>query len=641
MGLYWKLFRWLCVFLFFIIASGCSLNDTAFVLKDDLPPQTARTEVSEPPPNENKSVLESEPVPIPDKKEQVSSTPLPSPPEKEKPSGEKEEGKHSAGKISASSKTETASGAEDSETETATETEEDNQSLLDSALDYYQASNDFWEQGDLDNAIDALDKAYSLILRVDQNEGAEILQQKEDLRITISKKIVEVYASRFTAVNGYHKAIPLVMNRHVKKAIDLFTGRDKNFFLAAYKRSGKYRPAIVKALKEEGLPEELSWLPLIESGYKIRALSRARALGLWQFIASTGYKFGLKRDAWIDERMDPEKSTRAAIAYLKELHNIFGDWSTVLAGYNCGELRVLRNIKKQKINYLDNFWDLYETLPRETAFYIPKFLAVLHILNDPKAYGFELPAVDEPTETEKVNVGKQMHLKTIAEQLDLDYSLLKDLNPELRRYLTPSGPYALKVPSGKGDTLQAKLKDIPAYKPPVPFYVVHQVRRGESLSVIADRYRTSVRAIMAANNLNSKHFIRAGWKLKIPTGKKFVPAVRAPVVSTPSDQVVKYVVRKGDSLWKIANQYQTTTKALMAHNHLRNSELQIGQVLLINPGVSVPLLDQGTQYRVKKGDSPYLIAKRYRMNLADFLRMNNLTPRSMIFPGQMVSVINN
>jgi membrane-bound lytic murein transglycosylase D len=141
---------------------------------------------------------------------------------------------------------------------------------------------------------------------------------------------------------------------------------------------------ILEKLEAAGLPAELSWLPLIESGFKVKALSRARALGLWQFIPSTGYKFGLKRDQYIDERIDFEKSSDAAIAYLKELHNIFGDWSTVLAAYNCGEGRVLRVIRTQNINYLDDFWDLFGRLPFETARYVPRFLAAA-----PVAQGIE------------------------------------------------------------------------------------------------------------------------------------------------------------------------------------------------------------------------------------------------------------
>ena len=171
---------------------------------------------------------------------------------------------------------------------------------------------------------------------------------------------------------------------------------------------------IVGALKEAGLPEELAWLPLIESGFKTRAFSSARALGLWQFIPSTGYKFGLKRDTWIDERLNQEKATKAAIAYLKELHQIFGDWTTVLAGYNCGEGRVLKRIRNQKINYLDNFWDLYTQLPRETARYVPRFLATLHILKDPAGYGFILGEPDAPVSYETVNIQKSVQLKEVA-----------------------------------------------------------------------------------------------------------------------------------------------------------------------------------------------------------------------------------
>ena len=536
-----------------------------------------------------------------------------------------------------------ASPSQDSEELADAETQEkSNQEILDSALAFCQASNDFWDQGDLDNAIDALDEAYSLILKANSPEtDPEILQQKEDLRFTISKRIIEVYSSRFTVANGYHKAIPTVMNSHVERALKLFKGRERDFFINSYRRSGRYRPAIIKELKQAGLPEELSWLPLIESGFKIRALSRARALGMWQFIASTGYKFGLKRDTWIDERMDPEKATTAAIAYLKELHQIFGDWTTVLAAYNCGEGTVLRRIRTQKINYLDNFWDLYQKLPRETAFYVPKFLAVLHILNNPEAHGFVLPPVDTEIETEKVTIEKQVHLKTVAKHLGISYGLLKDLNPELRHNSTPKSPYAFRVPKGKGPLLISKLGDIPVWRPPVPTYVIHRVRRGESLSVIARRYRTSVRSIMALNGLRKSHYIKAGWRLKIPTRRTYASIKRAssPVIySTDKGKIIKYTVHTGDSLWKIAKRFGTTTRAIQSRNHLKSTQLSIGQMLMVPQASTAFRKIEARTYKVLRGDSPYLIAQKHRMKLSDFLRLNNLTPRSTIFPGQILLV---
>ena len=225
---------------------------------------------------------------------------------------------------------------------------ENKQIDLDAALDYCQVAQDFWQKGDFENAVESLDQAYSLILNIDNDENPKLIQQRDDLRFMISKRILEIYASRNIIVNGNHNEIPLVINKHVQKEIDNFTkNREKSFFIESYKRSGKYRPYILAELEKAGLPLELSWLPLIESGFKVNAFSKARALGLWQFIPSTGYKFGLKRNIHIDERMDPDKSTKSAIQYLKQLHQIFGDWTTVLAAYNCGEGRVLKVIRRQ------------------------------------------------------------------------------------------------------------------------------------------------------------------------------------------------------------------------------------------------------------------------------------------------------
>ncbi len=396
------------------------------------------------------------------------------------------------------------------------EKEQAEENLLDAALEIIESAQEHWSAGDRERAMEALDQAYALVLNVPTNGDEKINQQKEDLRYMISKRILELYATRFRAANGNHNEIPLVINDHVQREIRLFQTIERDFFLQSYQRSGRYYAYIVKTIREAGLPEEIAWLPLIESGFKVRALSRARALGLWQFIPSTGYKFGLKRTDWVDERLDPVKATAAAIAYLKELHDIFGDWATVLAAYNCGEGNVLRVIRSQKINYLDNFWDLYERLPRETARYYPRFLAVLAIMKDPAKYGFTLERLDEPVPYDRVTVQKPMHLGKIADKIIVSKDVLADLNPELRQHATPPTSYDLNIPVGAGELLRANLDAIPSWTPPRPHYVSHRVRRGETLSTIALRYRTSVQKIMEANRLKNGRFIRAGQKLKIP-----------------------------------------------------------------------------------------------------------------------------
>ena len=514
------------------------------------------------------------------------------------------------------------------------------QNRIDQALELCNYAQQMWEKGKLEEALTSLDSAYYSILKIDSQNHPEFNQQKEDIRYLISKRILEIYASRQIVANGLHDEIPITLNRYVEKEIKRLTGPERKFLEQSIERSQRYRPFIVAELKKSGLPEELSWLPLIESGFKIRALSRARALGLWQFIPSTGYKFGLSRNYYIDERLDPEKATRAAIAYLKELHNLFGDWTTALAAYNCGESRVLRIIRKQKINYLDNFWDLFQSLPRETSRYVPRFLATLHIINNLDKYNIKISKPLSPIKYKTCEIKKQVRLKDIAKEINVSSKMLKDLNPELRYALLPPETYHLKIPEEKAQLFLSRIDKIKTTYSPPPMYVYHRVRRGDTLSAIARKYKTSIRAISSANNLNRRHTIIAGKILKIPSRNHIVS--NKTVVSHPIQpgKTLRYTVRRGDNLWIIARKFGTTTKTIMLVNKLSNTSLSIGQRLYITSSKSQIKVaeNKGSTYRVQSGDSPFLIAKRYNMNLDRFLALNHLREGSTIFPGQKLII---
>ncbi|OPL11499.1 MAG: hypothetical protein AVO39_05325 [delta proteobacterium MLS_D] len=571
------------------------------------------------------------------------------------------------------------------------------QEAIDEALVLLNQSREFWERGELDSALALLDQAYALTL--DINDDPDITWQRDDLRFLIAKRIIEIYASRSTAAVGSQSEIPLSDVPEVNREIERFQKREREFFLRSYRRSGAYRDMILQRLREAGLPEELSWLPLVESGFIVKAFSSARALGLWQFIPSTGYKFGLKRDQYVDERMNPELSTDAAIAYLTELHGIFGDWQTVLAAYNCGEGRVLRVISGQQVNYLDNFWDLYRELPPETRRYVPKFLAALRIIKEPEKYGFDLASeeLDEPLACETVTIEKSMRLADIAKYLDVEVCELESLNVELRLKVTPNRPYELKIPPGKGETLLATLDDIPAAPAAAVesgSVVRHRVQRGESLSTIASRYGSSIRLIAGANNIARPYLIRVGQWLHVPVsgsspvsrtvlskparhrvqrgeslstvavryGSSVGAIARANNIARPyliragqvltipagtgtaasgSAKVITYNVQRGDSLFHLARRYNTTVSRIKTENNLEGNLIRVGQKLLIpTPATSATAAastgNAPETYVVRGGDSPYTIARRFNVSLHSLLEINGLSPDDTIYPGQTI-----
>lgn len=539
----------------------------------------------------------------------------------------------------------------------------------------YDDSRTRQEAGDIDGALLALDQAFSALLRLDESENTPPEDEMNRLRADIAHRVLEIHMARYAARTGERReGFPLEMNDHVQREIDFLA--NSNCFRVGVQRSAQYRSAIVAILKEEGLPEELSWLPVIESSYNPKALSPAGALGIWQFIQGTGRRFGLARDDYIDERMSPEKATRAAVAYFKDLYAIFKDWPTVLAAYNCGEGRVLSVINQLEGNYQDNFWQLYERLPKETARYVPQFMATVHIAMDPEKYGLTPPGPEvPPPASETVRVSRRVSLQDLAKAIDVAPKTLQEMNPELRHRVLPPRAYSLKIPAGKSQLLLACIDDIPESGVPVPTdttIVYHRVTSGDTLSHIAKRYKTNVQDIMKLNRLYKRHFLVAGDMIKVSSkipanktvagkvtgGKASIQvadarskkkAASTTAVAAPTRAPRTHVVRQGDSLWNIAKKYDTDDRALSELNRLSGKRLRVGQELKIpGPVLAVKSISAKTDkpvpvkkrrvYKVQRGDAPLDIAQRHHMDLGDFLRVNHLSPGTVIFPGQEVYV---
>jgi membrane-bound lytic murein transglycosylase D len=388
------------------------------------------------------------------------------------------------------------------------------------ALDLCQEARAMLDRNEREAAVATLDRAYELMLTLPANGDDAYLQAKDDIRLVVADLIRRAYkvtaATTKTPTPSWDLALPIVDNAHVQREIQSFRTVERDLFLEAYRRSGLYRPMILAKLEAAGLPSQLSWLPMVESWFKVRALSRAGALGLWQFIASTGQRYGLGRDGWVEDRMAPDKATDGAIAYLTELHAMFGDWPKALAAYNCGEARVLRLQNHTRDQYLD-FWDLYEQLPIETRRYVPRFIAALLIIENPAKYGMELPQPLKPAEDVALTrIERAVDLARLNEVLGLPEGTLKDLNPELRFGATPSAPHDLRVPVGVRDAVTQAAAQLPEWKRPTPAYLVHRVRSGETLGLIARHYGTTVGAIQRASGLRSTRYLRVGQRLRIP-----------------------------------------------------------------------------------------------------------------------------
>lgn len=396
--------------------------------------------------------------------------------------------------------------------------------------------------------------------------------------------------------------VPIPLNKRVLSYVELFQGRLRSFIQEGLDRGAKYLPMIQSVFRAEGLPLDLAYVPLIESAFKPNALSRARARGVWQFMSYTAKENGLTYDWYVDERSDPFKATRAAAKYLKTLYNMFdGDWHLALASYNGGPGRVQRAMKRSRRT---DFWSLSATsryLPRETREYVPMILAAMIIARNPAQYGFTPPAA-EPLTFETVELTAPVDLRRIAEWCETPVEVIHELNPELRRWTTPvrDGVYEIRVPPGTASVIEQRLAELP----PGDWSALnwYTVRRGETLSSIARKLGVRRTDLAQANFISTRARVRSGQRLVVPrqpatllaarpdraeptatAGNAHVERASLVTPSSGSTERVKHIyrVKRGDTLTKIARDFDTSVAALKRWNRLRSNRINTGQRLTI------------------------------------------------------------
>jgi len=379
--------------------------------------------------------------------------------------------------------------------------------------------------------------------------------------------------------------VPVVMNERVERFIRYFQTDGRGYFAIWLERSSAYLPMIKEMLAAEGLPEDLAYLPLIESGYSTHARSRAKAVGMWQFMRWTGKKYGLRVDWWVDERRDPEKATAAAASYLSYLYNMFDSWYLAAASYNAGEGRVSRAIRTHNTR---DFWELASqrrALHAETRNYIPKYIAAMVIAKSPEKYGFTGLNYMKPLSYDRVTVDYPTDINVIARASGTTATEIRRLNPELLRWFTPPGysKYEVKIPSGAAERFYENISRIPV--PEMVNFQTHRLRKGETLWDIARRYGTSVRPIMHLNEIKNPKRLRPGTVIVVPVrggkgrGTK-VASARAAKKTKPGSGA--YTVRRGDTIWDIGVKFGVDARHIIELNELPNSGL-------IKPGQTIYL----------------------------------------------------
>lgn len=475
--------------------------------------------------------------------------------------------------------------------------------------------------------------------------------------------------------------VPMSANRVVVSTINDYIQNRQSLLRMWIERSHTYFPMIEQIFREEGVPDELKYIALGESGLNPTARSWVGAAGMWQFMPGTGRGAGLAINSFVDERRDPEKSTRAAARHLKELYEAYGqNWHLALAGYNCSYRCITRAVRLAggTLEEPPSFWEIYPYLPRETRGFIPKFIAASLLVSNPELYGISADTFGDEMTYDVVEINGVMDLETAAQLAGTSITVLRTLNPELLREVIPDsdGPYPLKIPAGHHQRFVRAFERLPEEARTVPDEYV--VRRGDTLGAIANRFDVTVTELQRTNGIQG-HLIHPGLALRIPGVGSGEPVTIAtteartvnygdatfrPIKLSEEFQLVElegsteerplvavslneemveeeslmvptvYRVRSGDTLGEIADRHRVSVRDLQQWNNIRGHLIRVGQELTIHTGGSAPTV---TTYQVRRGDSLAAIARRFGVSVETLKQRNGLTG-DLIYPGQSLQV---
>lgn len=463
------------------------------------------------------------------------------------------------------------------------------------------------------------------------------------------------------------ESIPTEVNPLVEKWIAYFQGRGRPHMERYLARSTRYEKLMKKVLRDNGLPEDLFYIALIESGFSSRATSHASAVGYWQFIRGTGKRYGLDINAFVDERRDPVFATQAAAEYFKGLYSVFGSWYLAMASYNVGENRVKREVMN---HYTRDFWELArkKRLPKETINYVPKFIAAKMIGKDPAKYGFDEIDYLPPIEFDHITLNQPVNLRQMAEKMNLNYEDFKALNPKFKGEVAilKGSDLILRVPPGTSE--QAKIAAVESFVTDVRFIAdsgdtqTYRIRRGDTLSTVARRYRTTVAYLRDLNDLPRRKPLRVGMRIQVPdrtpvreratTHAAVAKKNSSTVSSAQSSDGRYYIVQSGDNLSTIARKYSTSVAELQRMNNIkRGRSLKVGMKLKVPaPGSSAiakvnsdvakakVAKPKGRVHVVRRGENLSVIAAKYNVAVSDIKERNKIRNPASIMVGARIVI---